>query len=73
MIRSAASLTATLARLVIVVAGGTLLILLTSCSMCLAQQAASASIPEETLAEKISDPTANPTQITFQNLYAPAE
>src|SRR6202166_1155521 len=73
MIRPAVRLTATSARSVIVVAGGALLILLASCSRCLAQQAALASIPEETLAEKVNDPTANLTQITFQNLYAPAE
>jgi len=73
MIRSAARLTATLAPSVIVVAGAALLILLASCPTSLAQQAASASIPEETLAEKVNDPTANLTQVTIQDLYAPAE
>jgi hypothetical protein len=73
MVRPAARLIATLASSLIVVAGAALLILLGSCSTCLAQRAASVISPEETLAEKVNDPTANLTQITIQDLYAPAE
>jgi hypothetical protein len=54
-------------------AGAVLLILVGACSVCPAQQAASVRSSGETLAEKVNDPTANLTQITVQDLYAPAE
>lgn len=69
----AARLIAKLALSVIVGTGAALLIVVGSCSVCLAQQAASVGNTEETLAEKVTDPTANLTQITTQDLYAPAE
>ena len=50
-----------------------LLTLVGSSSVCHGQQAASVTGTEETLAEKVNDPTANLTQITVQDLYAPAE
>ena len=43
------------------------------CSVCHGQQAALATGTDETLVEKVNDPTANLTQITVQDLYAPAE
>jgi hypothetical protein len=69
-VRRAVRLIATLA--LSAVADAALLMLVGSCSVCLAQQAASVS-SDETLAEKVNDPTANLTQITIQDLYALAE
>ena len=73
MLKRAARLMATLKLSEFAVAGVALLILMGSCSICLAQQAASITSTDETLAEKVNDPTANLTQITVQDLYAPAE
>jgi hypothetical protein len=73
MLEGAARLVATMMLSAFAVAGAAFLILLGSCSVCLAQQAASVRSADETLAEKVNDPTANLTQITVQDLYAPAE
>jgi hypothetical protein len=73
MLECAARFVARLMLSAFAVAGTAFLILLSSCSVCFAQQAASVRNIDETLAEKVNDPTANLTQITLQDLYAPAE
>ena len=57
----------------IVSCGTALFIMMSGCSLALAQQAASAGLTEENLAVKENDPTASLTQIKIQDIYTPAE
>jgi hypothetical protein len=50
-----------------------LFILLAGSSPARAQQTTSASAPDESLAEKVNDPTASLTQFKVQDIYTPAE
>ncbi len=61
-----------LARIIVSCAAA-IFILLAGCSLSLAQQTASASDEEESLAERENDPTASLTQFKIQDIYTPAE
>ena len=54
-------------------ASAALLILLVAHSVSLAQQTAAAGTPDESLAEKVNDPTGRLTQFKVQDIYTPAE
>ena len=57
----------------IVSCGTALFIMMSGCSLALAQQTASAGLTEEELAVKEYDPTASLTQFKIQDIYTPAE
>ena len=54
-------------------AGAVLLVLLGRCSVGLAQQTTPASRADESLVDKVNDPTASLTQLKIQDIYTPAE
>jgi len=58
---------------VIVYCGAALFVLLAGRSIGLCQQAASANLTDEALAEKEYDPTADLTQFKIQDIYTPAQ